>query len=136
MFILFLCFSSNYFRWHMHAFMYCQSLHLCSKPNLGSYLLQTITPKFFPDWNPTWLSFTLYYICFIILKHAGVFSILKWRHHNWINFILTPFSTFAHQLLPHLFSYLPSKIPQINCLFSLFQFFSFISHKHTPIRLS
>ena len=136
MFILFLCFSSNFLRWHMHAFMYCQSHHLCNKPSLGSYLLQTIPQNIFPDWYPTWLSFTLYYICFIILKHAGAFSNLKRRYHKWTNFILTPFSTFAHQLLPHFFSYLPRKIPQIGCLFSLFQFFSFISHKRTPIRLS
>lgn len=79
---------------------------------------------------------TLYCMCLFILKHPLVFPLLKCTYQKWMNFILTPFSFFTYQWLPHFCGHLPSRIPQISGLYSLFQFFSFISQKPTLIRLS
>lgn len=51
-----------------------------------------------------------------------------------MNYLLTPFSTCAHQLLPHICVDLHNKIPQI--VYIDLSNSSLSSHKPTPIKLS
>lgn len=74
--------SSYYFRWHMH--MHRPYIYSSTESHCFSI-------------HPAWLAFTLYCIP-SFWKHSSVFLLLKWTHHKWIHFLLTPFSTFVPQL--------------------------------------